>query len=146
MYLKYLPNVYHFELDRMELGSMLAALDNNYNAQREQATSLKDKKRYKIAYRKVTKKFVARKVLVKKNYSYMQDMLKSSLKRADMGKKRSKPTKRAFMSLKQEEQEERRPGEETIESTCKHSRFNKTETTQENLKLTINTRTLETTL
>ena len=53
----------------------------------------------------------------------MQDMLKSSLKRADMGKKRSKPTKRAFMSLKQEEQEERRPREETIESTCKHSRF-----------------------
>ena len=38
---KYLPKLYHFEFDHMELGVMLAALDNNNNCNRSQKVTKK---------------------------------------------------------------------------------------------------------
>ena len=32
---KYIPKIYHFSYERMKMGGMLAALDNNFNCGRE---------------------------------------------------------------------------------------------------------------
>ena len=108
---------------------MLAALDNNYNAQRKQETTASGNKRHKIAYRKVSTKFVAKKVLVKKDYGYMKKMLKRAIKLAQLKKKRLRPTKRALI----------------IERRLKYSRYNKSAeaVATGELKLRINFKTLE---
>ena len=80
---KYLPKIYHFEFDRMEVGTMLAALDNNYNTGRDQkkmitpgkGLKLSVRNYYRVAYRKPTKKFIARKFYNKKDYLYLRTML-----------------------------------------------------------------------
>jgi hypothetical protein len=40
MYLKYLPKLQHFTHDVMKVGTMLAALDHNFNANRPQVSCL----------------------------------------------------------------------------------------------------------
>ena len=72
--LKYLPK--HFEYEHMELGAFLAAMDTNANVNRNQAVvrSSEDrtkigKPRFKIAWRKATKKRVVRIVYEPKNYT-----------------------------------------------------------------------------
>ena len=77
--LKYAPKQHHYEFEQMLTASYLAALDNNYNAERRQVKIKSGenigKFRYKIAWRKATKKFTVRKVLEKKNYTYLKSML-----------------------------------------------------------------------
>lgn len=121
--LKYVPKIYHFELDRMQLGTMLAALDNNYNADRSQATTADDILRNKVAFRKATQKDVVRKVLEEKDYSYLKRMIHESAGRAMSGKKYLFPTKRAFMSL---QQASRATKTELLERREKYRRFNNT--------------------
>ena len=77
--LKYAPKQHHYEFEQMLTAPYLAALDNNYNAERRQAKIKSGenigKFRYKIAWRKATKKFTVRKVLEKKDYTYLKSML-----------------------------------------------------------------------
>ncbi|XP_016127734.1 uncharacterized protein [Sinocyclocheilus grahami] len=79
MYLKYLPKRTHFGYDVMIHASMLAALDHNNNANREQAVfqdgETVGEPKFKISWSKVHKSFRARPVAVKKNYGYMMAMV-----------------------------------------------------------------------
>lgn len=93
--LKYIPKQYHFEQDHMVMGAYLAALDNNFNSGRSQATDLAGNARFKIAWRKSTKKLVARKIYAKKRYDYLKVMLSSVYKRAER-RKRGKSRKRVM--------------------------------------------------
>ena len=90
--MKYIPKQYHFQYDHMVMGSYLAALDHNFNACRQQDKVKRGENigqyRYKIAWRKPTKKLVARKVYTKKRYDYLKVMMSSVFKRAKGGKKR----------------------------------------------------------
>ena len=102
---KYIPKIYHFELDRMEMGGMLAALDNNFNCGREHLCEITEsgeklrlKFKYTISWRKPTKKFVARKDFKKKDWSYMKDMLSDAARRASVGKKGIQAAKRKVMA------------------------------------------------
>ncbi|KAL7372002.1 hypothetical protein ABVT39_008308 [Epinephelus coioides] len=79
MYLKYLPQRTHFGYDVMIHASMLAALDHNNNANREQA-ALQDgenvgEPKFKISWSKVHKRFRAKPVAVQKDYGYMKAMV-----------------------------------------------------------------------
>ena len=124
---KYLPKLYHFEFDHMELGTMLAALDNNMNTGREQKktitkhsnTSISIKNHFRIAYRKPTKKFVARKFYNKKSYNYLRDMLESVRQNSNMGQRSSTPTKFKRMAPVTRE----RTRTEIIEDCVKYKRF-----------------------
>ena len=106
---KYLPKLYHYEYEFMKLGNILAVLDNNYNAGREQKTTVKTrgnktiiKQAYRIAYRKPTKKVIPRKFYEPKSYGYLNDMVKKSRSYVAAGhknistplKKRLAPTER----------------------------------------------------
>ena len=72
----------------MVMGTYLAVLDNNFNSVREQDTSQSGKYKFAIAWRKPTKKFIARKVYKKKRYNYMKVMMSSTYKRAELGERR----------------------------------------------------------
>ena len=67
--LKYLPKQYHFEYDLVVMGTYLAPLDNNFNSEKEQDTIKSGKNigkyKYKIAWKKITHKRLARKVCQK---------------------------------------------------------------------------------
>ena len=89
--LKYLPKQYHFEYDHMVMGSYLTALDHNFNSNREHDVINSGENigcsKYKIAWRKPSKKFIARKVYKKKNYDYLKIMMSSVFKRVEKEKK-----------------------------------------------------------
>lgn len=118
--LKYIPKQYHFEYDHMVMGAYLAALDNNFNSERAQdiIQSGHDvgKYKYKIAWRKPTKKFIARKVFQKKRYDYFKIMMTSIHKRAVTGRKRK--SRKRFMAPS-----DRESREEIIERGQKLSRY-----------------------
>ena len=69
------------------MGTYLAALDNNFNSVRELDTTQSGKYKFTIAWRKPTKKFIARKVYKKKRYDYLKVMMTSAYKRAELGKR-----------------------------------------------------------
>ena len=78
------------------MGSMLAALDNNYNVGRSQKISIIQskkkfnvtlKKHFHVAYRKPSKKFIARKVYAKISYQYKKDMMELMRIKAQIGEK-----------------------------------------------------------
>ena len=124
--LKYLPKQYHFEYEHMELSAFLAAMDTNANVNGNQAVvrSSEDrtkigKHRFKIAWRKATKKRVARIVYEPKNYTYLRKGFLSVYKRAEFGKKK-KPAKKRIMAPENEDTKE-----EIIEWRLKYSRFQK---------------------
>ena len=101
--LKYLPKQYHFEYERMQFGAYLTAIDTNNNVSRSQAVVSKSsdestigKKRFKIAWKKATKKRVARIVYEAKSYNYLKKGMLSVYKRAEFGKKRKSKNKRAM--------------------------------------------------
>ena len=78
----------------MEMGSYLAVLDTNKNVGRKRATIVCSKnpdkigqEQHKVIWRKATKKRVARKVFVKKDYGYLNKHLCSVYKRAELGKR-----------------------------------------------------------
>ena len=93
----------------MKLGNILAVLDNNFNAGRGQKATVKTKgsktiikQAYRIAYRKPTKKLIARKFYEPKSFNYLKTMVEESRKYVAAGyknvstplKKRLAPTER----------------------------------------------------
>ncbi|XP_047136733.2 uncharacterized protein LOC124813552 [Hydra vulgaris] len=87
--LKYIPKQYHFEYEHMEMGGLLAALDHNFNAGRFFALDCNGDVKYRVAWRKASKKFIARKVKKHKRYDYLLIMKKSVFKRAETGAQRT---------------------------------------------------------
>jgi len=125
---KYVPKLYHFEFDHMELGTILAALDNNMNVGRVQKkktitqkgqTKIKIKNHYRIAYRKPSKKFVARKVYNKKSYQYLREMFSEFRRNALVGFRSSTPSKKKRMAPAVRN----RSRDEIIEDSLKYKRF-----------------------
>ncbi|XP_057311946.1 uncharacterized protein LOC130649632 [Hydractinia symbiolongicarpus] len=118
--LKYIPKQYHFQHDHMVMGAYLAALDNNFNCQRTQAIIQSGeqlgKPRFKIAWRKPTKKLIARTVFEKKNYEYLKVMMISAYKRA--AKREKHRSRKRIMAPK-----ERASRDEIIEKKTKMARF-----------------------
>ena len=112
----------------MEMGTMLAALDNNNNAGRKQKmtimTSKKSlgftvKKHYRVAYRKPSKKFIARKLYEKKTYGFMKEIMSEARRKAELGIKNNAATKRKCMAPS----DSRPSRKELIEKQAKYSRF-----------------------
>ena len=121
---KYLPKLYHFEYDRMEVGTMLAALDNNYNTGRSQKKSTKTtglrlsvKNHYRIAYRKPSKKYIARKFYEKKSYIYLRNMLSEIRRRSFAGIRSLEKAKRKVMAPQQYDRKQ------LITDSVKYKRF-----------------------
>ena len=84
---------------------MLAGLNNNFNVGRDQKTtivvsikSIKVKKDFKIAYRKPSHKFIARKFYNKKEYSYLKNTIEESRKITQQGAKNLRKCKRKIMA------------------------------------------------
>ena len=84
---------------------MLAALDNNNNTGREQYRTLsatekglKVKSHFRIAYRKSSKKMIARKFYTRKEYHYLKIMMDEARKNAAVGLRNTCPTKRKIMA------------------------------------------------
>ena len=106
----------------MVMGIYLAALDNNFNSERMHDTVQTGVNagefKYKIAWRKPTKRFIAQKVYEKKRYDYLKVMLGSVYKRAEKGGKR-KSRKRIMAPS------ERDSREDIVNKTKKLSRFSK---------------------
>ena len=73
--------------------------------------------RHAMAWRTPSQKFVARKVLRKKNWHYMKDMLKDTIKRATVGIKRKKSVKGKVMAATE------RDRTKLIEMGIKYARF-----------------------
>ena len=103
---------------------MLAALDNNKNVGRSQKTiitvsrkSIKLKKHFKIAYRKPSHKFVARKFYEKKEYGYLKDMMEAT---RNTTAKEINPRKSKRKVMAPVERESRK---DLIEKCVKYSRF-----------------------
>ena len=111
---KYVPKIYHFQQEHMELGTMLSALDNNFNAGREQKhTVVQDegkkektdltltlKLHYYTAWRKSDKKFIARKVYNEKSYDYLLELMHNIRSKAAINDKDTSETKKTFMAPK----------------------------------------------
>lgn len=106
---------------------MLAALDNNFNTERKQKVSkvtssilsLKVRKHFRVAYRKPSKKFIARKVYEKKSYQFKKDIMTRTMEKAAAGLECLAATKRKTMAPMQD-----RPSKSfLIEQYAKHSRF-----------------------
>ncbi|XP_078365926.1 uncharacterized protein LOC144650142 [Oculina patagonica] len=91
LYLKYLPKLTHFSHDVMIVGTMLPALDHNFNVNRPQALiqtgESQGEPRFKISWSKVSKRFSAEPVLEKKSYHYLEDMLEAAFHLAVLGVK-----------------------------------------------------------
>ena len=104
---KYLPKRLHVQFEHMQMGTLLSALDNNYNAGRQQKVtilpgskpnSIKIKRHFHVAYRKASKKFIARKAYERKNYSFKKEIMSRSRERASLGLKNLVHKKRKCMS------------------------------------------------
>ena len=124
---KYFPKLYHFEMDHMEVGNMLACLENNNNCMRPQKVTLKKsangrlrlKSQFRIAYRKPKKSFIARKFYEPKKYGYIIDM-KDKVRRYEADNIRStEPSKTKRMAPKE------RNRNNLIRKSLKYSRFEK---------------------
>ena len=114
-------------MDRMEVGNMLACLENNYNCKRPQKVTIKKtangrlklRSQFRIAYRKPKKNFIARKFYKPKEYHYMIDM-KEEVRRNEAENLRStEPPKRKRMAPKE------RNRNDLIKRSLKYSRFSK---------------------
>lgn len=105
---------------------MLAALDNNKNCERRQKqtvtsktnTKLTFKSHFRVAWRKPSKKFIARKLYDPKNYEYMLDMMQRVKDRAASRKLSKSPTKKRCMAPTN-----RQSKKELIEKATKYTRF-----------------------
>ncbi|XP_065180373.1 uncharacterized protein LOC135810903 [Sycon ciliatum] len=74
MMTKYMPKRIQFSREGMEARTQLAALDHNFNAGREQATS-KGQPQYKVQFSRVKGDFVAKKIYSEKKYGCMHSMM-----------------------------------------------------------------------
>ena len=73
--LKYCEKRNHFAHEGMVARTALAALDNNYNTGRQHARTLTGELRYKVAYRKGRKDWVAKLINEDKSYNYITTMM-----------------------------------------------------------------------
>ncbi|XP_063060604.1 uncharacterized protein LOC134453783 [Engraulis encrasicolus] len=124
MYLKYLPKRTHFGYDVMVHASMLAALDHNNNANREQAVyqdgeSVGEPK-FKISWSKVHKRFRARPVAVPKGYGYMKTMMEDVMSAVSDTNLVTRESQRHVMAP-----QDRLPRSQIIAQARQFSRFNK---------------------
>ena len=90
----------------MEVGNMLACLENNMNAKRRQKITvtkqnggLKMKSDFRIAFPKPKKQFIARKFYDPKMYLYMEGMRENMKKMQQLEKKWLEPSVRKRMAL-----------------------------------------------
>ncbi|XP_066918258.1 uncharacterized protein [Clytia hemisphaerica] len=120
--IRYLPKSIFYEQDKMECGMMLAALDHNLNINREQKQTLKEGKlvrRFKIAYHKYSKRFVAKQVKKDKSYDFLRDIAVRCHHTVAAGNRKF-TTKRKRLYVTPAERPAR---EETIERSTKFSRM-----------------------
>jgi len=89
----------------MEVGNILAILNNNHNVGRKKQTSLTTsgeklilKQHYRIAYRKPSKKIIARKFYEPKQFDYFHDMVHSCRYNVSMQIKNTSPPLRKRMA------------------------------------------------
>lgn len=120
--IRYLPKSIFFEQEKMEAGVKLAALDHNLNIKRNQATKTTKEgsaiPRFKIAYHRYSKRFVAKKVLTEKSYSFLRNIaVEGYFKALDRQGSKQKGRKRLFITPV-----DRPDRNETIESSTKYSR------------------------
>ncbi|XP_044172506.1 uncharacterized protein LOC114961035 [Acropora millepora] len=124
LYLKYLPKLTHFTHDVMKVGTMLAALDHNFNVNRPQAViqtgESQGEPRFKISWSKVSKRFGAEPVLEQKNYEYLEDMLQAALQLAASGTKATPRIKNRNSIMTPEQRPSR---QEIIDTRKRLSRF-----------------------
>jgi hypothetical protein len=75
--LKYAPKRKHFSYNGMIARTQLAVIDHNTNVKRQQALVKKGKnkseKRYNVVFPKGKKKWVAKPIMDKKSYSFVQE-------------------------------------------------------------------------
>ena len=87
MMLKYCPKRQHFSYQGMVARTQLAALDNNHNCKREQATiqqgENKGNLRYNLVFPKGRKTWVVKPIKESKTYGYLDCMMKSVLEDVD---------------------------------------------------------------
>lgn len=118
--------MYHFEADHMDNGTQLAVLDNNNNTGRIQKRTIASssklrlsiKNHYRVAYRKPSKKFIARVCYERKRYNYLREMLKEVQERGIQGVKSTVPTKKKVMAPL-----DRKNKFEMIQDCVKYKRF-----------------------
>ena len=109
----------------MEVGNMLACLENNKNCKRSQKVTLqrseegqiKIKSHFRIAYRKPKKQFIARKFYNPKEYMYMLEMRNHIRRREANNIKCTDPTIRKRMAPTE------RNRKDLIRKSLKYSRF-----------------------
>ena len=73
--LKYCEKRNHFSYEGMIARTELAALDNNHNLGRQQATTSIGMPRYRVAFPKGRKDWVAKPISEAKSYSYIANMM-----------------------------------------------------------------------
>ena len=79
-----MPKRQHFSYQGMVARSMLAALDNNNNIQRKQATNKKGEKRFNIVRPKGRKSWIGRKLYEGKSYTHVEKMLSEVVHRVEV--------------------------------------------------------------
>ena len=89
MLLKYCPKRQHFSYRGMLARTQLAALDNNENTGRQQATVQNGENegelRYKLAFPKSHKRWVVKPIKVAKSHGYLSEMVKDVIKSCEDG-------------------------------------------------------------
>lgn len=75
LYTKYAPKRKTYEPKAFTARLRLAALDHNYNVQREQAVSATGKTAVKVQFSKAAKAYVIKKVPVKKTHEYIEEIV-----------------------------------------------------------------------
>ncbi|XP_044165775.1 uncharacterized protein LOC122949784 [Acropora millepora] len=108
----------------MKVGTMLAALDHNFNVNRPQAViqtgESQGEPRFKISWSKVSKRFEVEPVLEQKNYEYLEDMLQAALQLAASGTKATPRIKNRNSIMTPEQRPSR---QEIIDTRKRLSRF-----------------------
>ena len=85
LYNKYMPKCLHFSYEGMTARTILVALDNNHNSERQQAVDGQGQLRYKVVFLKGWKAWVAKPVYGKKDYSYVTEMMISVIELCQSG-------------------------------------------------------------
>ena len=81
--LKYVPKRLHFSYKGMVARTQLAVIDHNSNTARKQATivkgSKKGEKKYKVVFPKGKKKWVAKPVMARRSFTFIQNLMEDVL-------------------------------------------------------------------
>ncbi|XP_033127361.1 uncharacterized protein LOC117125086 [Anneissia japonica] len=77
--LKYVPKRIAFRYEGTVARTVLAALDNNTNVGRKQATTISGEKRWKLQRSKASHQFVVKKINDPKEFTFRTDLLNATL-------------------------------------------------------------------